>query len=101
MTQITLNDASFALQSYSRNTNFNGDNIDSSGYLYLTMNSNDTAALYNVAKSMINTITIQDESNNIIYSIENAQARILNINESYNGGDNTVTTSVNLHFTIE
>lgn len=102
MTYITLNDASFALRSFSRSTNFNDDGmVDSSGYIYLTMNNNDITALYDIANTIINTITIADESNNIIYSIENVKAHIININETYNGGDPTVITSVNLQFTVE
>lgn len=97
MSTITLNNEEFNFTSYNRNTYFSADSMSSSGYIGGLEGANLATRLQALAQTSITSITIKKEDETVIYSLQDIDAHITNIDESYNGID-MVITNLNLQF---
>ena len=93
MTKIILNTTEFEIDSYGRNTYFNGETISSNANCSI-LNS-DATELNELLGVAITTIQIYHD-NNLIYDLQDINARIESINEYLSG--NRIGTSINLVF---
>ena len=93
---IKFNNAIFQVESYNRNTYFNGTSISSNASC--TIITDNIASLNNVAQTTITTLQIYHEET-LIYDLQNIQAHIDNINEYLN--DDSISIAVNLTFDNE
>lgn len=93
MNKIKFNDVEFEVESYNKNTSFNGEEIDS--YASCSIITNDVISLGNVAMEEITSLQIiHDEE--VIYDLHDINAKIDNINEYLNG--DRININVNLKF---
>lgn len=94
MNTIVFNgDASFGVESYNKSTNFEGENISSSGYASLI--TTDIDALTAVAQEPITSIQILHDGDSI-YNSTNLNAKITNINEYLS--DNRISVNISFIF---
>jgi len=96
MTTIKFNNTTFEVTTYNKNTYFGGETITSNASCNIRVN--DMATLNALAEEPITTIQIYYE-NNLIYNLQDANAKIDNIGE-YLGGDH-MEVNVNLTFDME
>lgn len=95
MATIILNETSFALNTFNRNTNFSNDSINS--YAYFSINYDNSAeALYELGESTITSIVIKNSMNETIYELNNINAKINSIDENLNGEE--IYVNVNIQF---
>lgn len=97
MAKIILNNEEFNFLGYNRNTYFTGDSMSSTAYITTMSGDNLNSKLQSLAQDSIESIVIKMEDNTIIYSLDNINAKINSIDESYNGVD-AVNTNLNLQF---
>lgn len=93
MTVITLNNTEFEVESYSKNTYFTGESIMSNANC--TVRVTNVSALNDLIEEPITSIQIEYE-NEVIYTLDNINARIDNVNE-YLSGDH-ISTIINMTF---
>jgi len=94
MNTIVFNgDASFGVESYNKNTTFDGATVNSSGYASLI--TTDIASLTAVAQETITSIQILHDGDSI-YNLTNLNARITNINEYLS--DNRISVNISFVF---
>ena len=96
MNVIKLNTLELPVTSYNKNTSFNGDSISSNAYL--NVETDNVAALNELAEDTIDVIQILHEDS-VIYDLQDAGAKISSINESM--GEDRMYISVNLIFEWE
>ncbi len=96
MAKIILNNDEFDFLGYNRNIYLNGEDIVSTGYISSISGDNLDSKLNILMQETIESIIIKKD-NDIIYSINNLNAKIVSIDESYNG-DDAINTNLNLQF---
>ena len=97
MAKIIINDIEFDFTGYSRSTYFSEDSINSNGYVGGLNAEGLNEKLEALAQTSITSISIKRDDDTVIYSIENLDAKIISIEESYNGMD-SMNTNINLQF---
>lgn len=96
MNTIKLNNTTFTVESYNKNTVYDGTNITSNGYFNII---NPTISAVNaLVSSPIESIQIHHDGT-LIYDLDNINARISSINEYLN--NDRVDVGINLVFDIE
>ena len=95
MNIIKLNDAEFQVESYNKTTTFSGENISSSAYCQV--NTDNINTLNELAADPITSIQILHDGD-LIYNLQNINAKIDNINESLSM--DRIFINVNLTFTM-
>lgn len=98
MAKIILNNEEFIFINYNRNTYFSEEEITSNGYINGIGGENARSRLDTLGQETITSITIKNNYNITIYSLENIEAKIVNIDESYADGQDGVTISLNIKF---
>ena len=96
MNTIKFNNTEFQIESYSKNTYLNGEQINSSANCSIIVN--DIAVLNALMQDTITSIQIK-YNDNVIYTLQNISAHIDNINEYLNV--DRMNISVNLTFDNE
>ena len=98
MATIIFNgDLEFEFNEYSRNTYFNGESINSDGYVNNIKGANVGAELSTFGNEPITSLQIKKDDE-IIYNLPNIDANLTSINEGYNG--ERMYTNIALHFNI-
>lgn len=98
MAKIILNDEEFAFSGYSRTTYFNADEtISSSGYIGDLRGNNLATRISALAQEPITFLSIEKDDGTEIYTLNNINAKINSMDESYNGTD-MIMTNLNLQF---
>lgn len=91
MAKIIFNNEEFQFGGYNRNIYFSNDTITSTGYVNMITGENVANRLQELMNDPITSIAIKKDDDTIIYSLDNLQAQITNIDESFNGNDQVVT----------
>lgn len=97
MAKIILNDKEFTFTTYNRNTSFFETGMSSSGSIYNLKSEDATSILEDLAETTITYLAIINNEETI-YELENINAKITSIDESYNEIDGIVIINVNLVF---
>ena len=95
MIEIILNNAHFGINSFSRNTYFNGNTIESNAYFDVTNFSDAVATIHSLVDVPITTLLIK-KGDQTIYDAGEINARITNLNESLSGEQ--MLSNVNIRF---
>ena len=96
MAKIILNNEEFDFSGYNRSIYFSDENMTSNGYISNLRGTNVANRLSDLAQETITSITIKKD-NDVIYELDNIDAKINTMDESYNG-DDAVITNVNIQF---
>ena len=96
MAKIILNNEEFDFSGYNRSIYFSDENMTSNGYISNLRGTNVTNRLSDLAQETITSITIKKD-NDVIYELDDIDAKINTMDESYNG-DDAVITNVNIQF---
>ena len=96
MAKIILNNEEFDFQGYNRNTYFNNENLSSNAYISGLNGENLNARLVALAQTTIGSLIIKNDDK-VIYSLENIHAKVMNIDENFNGTD-MININLNLQF---
>lgn len=96
MTKLVLNGSAtniFIINTYSRNTSFDGSTMNS--YIYIGMGNNvDVAKLNAIGMSGITAITLLNENDEPFYSLNNVIGHITSIDESLS--ENNIFINMNI-----
>ena len=95
MNVIKFNDTSFEVESYNKNTYFNGETVNSNANC--TIKANDMAVVNALAEDPITSIEIRHDGE-VIYTLTNINAKVESINEYLNG--DRMSVGVNLTFNM-
>ena len=95
MITLTLNQMTFNLNSFSRTTYFDGENISSNGYINVANEGTAVADLHNLAETDITSFVIKKD-NTTIYDTGTIDAHFSSIEESLNNED--IYLSANIKF---
>ena len=95
MNVIKFNNTSFEVESYNKNTYFNGETVNSNANC--TIKANDMTVVNALAEETITSIEIRHDGE-VIYTLSNINAKIESINE-YLSGDR-MNVSINLTFNM-
>jgi hypothetical protein len=98
MAKIILNNEEFVFTNYNRNTYFNEEEITSNGYINGISGENARSRLDALGQETITSIAIKNNYDITIYSLENIEANVTNIDESYADGQDNITISLNIKF---
>lgn len=91
MAKIIFNNEEFQFGGYNRNIYFSNDTITSTGYVNMITGTNVANRLQELMNDPITSIVIKKDDDTVIYSLDNLQAQITNIDENFNGNDQVVT----------
>lgn len=94
MYKISLNDKQFDIDNYNKSTNFNNGMIDSN--IFISLITKDITELNKLAEETITSIQIAMENGNVIYTLEDIEAKVSNINEFLSGDH----ININLNLTL-
>ena len=90
MNTIKLNNTTFEIENYNRNTYFGGETINSTGSCSLT--NADIADVNELGSTTITTLQIYHD-NTLIYDLQDINAKIDSINEYLNGDRVSISVS--------
>lgn len=93
MNTIKINNETFEVLSFSKNTTFNGDTITGSGSM--SIHTTDISKLQEIAQNTVNTIQIYHDED-CIYDLADANGKIISIDEYLS--DSVVNININLRF---
>lgn len=95
MNKIKFNNSEFEIESYSKNTYFSNDTINSNANCSII--TNDIDSLMTVAQNIITSLQIYHDDS-LIYNLQNIEAHIDNISETLN--DDKINIYINLIFKV-
>lgn len=99
MVRIKFNNSEdyiFALNGYSRNTNFEGGNMNSYIYVNLTPSANVLTKLQRLGVGTITDIELLRENDESIYSISEIEGHIGSIDESLQGDEIYINMNIRI-----
>ena len=94
MATISLKNSTFTLHGFTRTTSFDENRMVS--YANCNMNYSLSTNLQELAEDPLTSITIKNNENETIYSLENIDAHIRTIEETLNG--EYMSVNLNIHF---
>ena len=98
MSTVILNSNEFEFSYYNRNTYFNETGLSSTATISGLKGTNVADTLTSLAEDTISLIQIKKD-NNIIYSLEDINAKIQSFDESYDGNNFNVNLNINFNMT--
>lgn len=93
MAKIYLNNSYFTVNTFNRNTSFNGDGVTSYAYVNL---GGDTSGLHTLGNTEITSLLIKKDDGTTIYDAGEISAHISTIDESLT--EDRMNVNVNLQF---
>ena len=94
MNTMILNDVSFPVAYFSRQTHFDGQALSSNAYINLTAPF-DAQAIIALGQETITSLIIKHD-NETIYELNDIEARIVSFDENLN--ENTINANINIQF---
>lgn len=97
MAKIILNNEEFDFTNYNRTTYFSENTITGNGYIGGLKGTDLTTRLETLARNPITSLSIKTDDSRVIYSLNNINATINNMDENYDGVSD-VNIGLNIQF---